>query len=591
MGLGFKIWLESEALDAYLQGNQLGNLNFRKLLDDPEIKKIMKSMDDNNLFINKKINDQGIFVIGNHRIPIILLGFDERQIKVKKLDGSDFTEIQDRWPVYPDPNDKSIVLLPSNVRIIRNDNAANFVKLLAKILADKKIGYGSDEYESFLNSIKKYIPYLSHDPSKLQALIDKNSDIKLDRFPLKSREELDQYSEYDPEQIDYVENFDDGMSWVTGLYNNQAGIHLMDDHKKIYMTIYRNEKNEIGDYDLLTDAEEDKAYIKPYLIRILKNRNEVGGDESMNLFPGFGFTKEEILDIIKANPNLRPDSKLLFKMLQVYKGGEEGEQALNDIYEMAPAIRSANITGVDYSHLCLITDIQGSTPFAVSKFAEAYTKRRISRNESIFIERMMDAPVDIVHSLIAIHKKLAKQTGYKEKVFNALLNDLDYNRYLIESMIEDIKDLANPHEARFLRQGIASMYDETLKRGIINKFYKGFILEGPNLNIFVKMKSPFDINYSVVIEANIVDNIADGNVDDYSNMLGIFNHEDLQEKKKFVEGNEIYTRFGTKNGRNFEEEDIQWDYDHRDYSITEYFGMARRFLNDFWHLINDRPVQ
>lgn len=587
----FKLWLESESLDAFIKSNELARANYKYLLQDKNIQKIVSDIDRNNLILHKKKDDKGILLYGNHRIPIVVRNVTQNQTEVEKLDGTDFSELINSWPIFPDPNKKSIVLLPSRIKIAANDNGLNFVKLLSKVLAEKNIGYGSEQYDEFMDKIKPIMPYLSVDPNKLQNLIDKgDSKIQLEKFPLKTREMIDIYNTaLDWEQIDYVENFENGLSWITNLYGNQDALHLVDKNHRIYMVLYRNSDREIVDHDYNSNIEQDNLVLKPYLTKILMNKDEIHGDESLNIFPGFGFDNDEILKIIKANPNLRPSNKLMFLMLQMLKGDEEKQKAYDDLYQMAPLLKNANIQDADYSNLCLRTDIKGEAEFRLKNFMDEYLNGQKSRlDTSSFYTNMMDAPPDIIKMIITIHAKILEmenlQTPRKHQM---ILSDLEENRYLIDGLLEDIVDDLPRHLRQYWHTSLLQIYKTTMKNSITKDFKKGFILSGPICDVFVQTNDPFRISYNVVIPVAKLDSIIDSNFQDYKDMLEIFQNDDLEEKKKYVVASQLYYALGTKNGIDFYVEDMDQKFSENEISLTEYYAVVREFLNEFWHKLHD----
>ena len=225
MTSGFKLWLENEALDAYLKQNSAVSSVFTTLLKNRQIQEIIQDLDNGNQIMDRRKEAVGLLVIGSHRIPIRILELNISNVLVQKLDKSPFHEIADRWPIYPVEGDRSIVQLPSRVKIVANNNAINFVKLIAKYLAEKDITVGSEQFNNFLVMTKPMISTYGHNPETIQNLIDK-SEIEFGDFTMArnkmSRNLKDDSSGYtregakDIDSDDILEdvlNFSDGVAW------------------------------------------------------------------------------------------------------------------------------------------------------------------------------------------------------------------------------------------------------------------------------------------------------------------------------------------------------------------------------------------
>ena len=84
----FKLWLENEGLDSFLEENSKAKAIYDWLLRKPEIRNLMKEIDDQNLLISRQPGQSGILYTNGFRIPIVLVkSSDPKYIGLKRVDG------------------------------------------------------------------------------------------------------------------------------------------------------------------------------------------------------------------------------------------------------------------------------------------------------------------------------------------------------------------------------------------------------------------------------------------------------------------------------------------------------------------------
>ena len=488
----FKLWLENEGLDSFLEENSKAKAIYDWLLRKPEIRNLMKEIDDQNLLISRQPGQSGILYTNGFRIPIVLVkSSDPKYIGLKRVDGKDFSEINNLWPFYPNKNDRTIIEVNKETRIINNDNAGNFCKLIARFLSN------SDEkieilFEKFWKEYQTKLEYIAGNPRLITHMIE---DGKFDEkmFSMDSLE-VGHTLEFDPteregrEDFHVVMSFPDGLYWVENSEFNyglepKLILTLVDDNYKNYAEIILDNNRNITGNNFTRAFENNTKLFLPYLKAILMS-DRIHGCRDFSVFPGPYFDQKEKHEIIQANPRLKDDDRVEILLNNLEAGGEKRDNVIAILHERVPKLKEFEIVGVDRNNFVILTNKKQEKDFDWEKAIDLHMK--VNQSNSVIDEYIVYAPDDIIESMIRFVNRLIKNDPnnivYSQSFFDSLArearnaspNDKDSSKR--EKAIEDITNTVLRHISRAeYGQGFIKNINQVVrKKEIKNNINKTF---------------------------------------------------------------------------------------------------------------------
>ena len=407
---GFKLWLENEALDTFINSNNKAKSIHKWLLRKPEIVELLKEVDDQNILVSREPGETGVLYTNGFRIPIqIQKSTDPKYIGLKRIDGKDFSEINDLWPFYPNKNDRTVIEVNKTTRIINNDNAGNFCKIIAKLLSssDQSI---EKTFDNFWKENQGKLEYIANNPRLLSKIINDgkfDEDMfKIDSLNMRGRQQFDPTEDDEREDFNVVISFPDGLHWVE---HNEKGdyprivLTLADDNYKSYAELFMNTDRRITSNTYSNAFENNIKLFLPHLKAILISDRIHGCDDNY-VFPGPYFGPKEKFEIIQANPKLKDNDKLEIMLGQLQHGGPKKDQIISYMIDRVPKLKELKIVEVDRTNFVILTNLVKEKDFDWGKIIK-------SKVESAGLSTLIDdyiiyATEDIVDNIVDFVKKI-----------------------------------------------------------------------------------------------------------------------------------------------------------------------------------------